>query len=74
MPRAERFPKARAAAIKALEIDDTLGEAHAALAEVEVSEWNWPAAELGFKAFSASVYEEAGPLGGIMSPEGSHHE
>lgn len=49
MPRAERFPKARAAAIKALEIDDTLGEAHAALAEVEVSEWNWPAAERGFK-------------------------
>lgn len=49
MPRAERFPKARAAAMKALEIDDTLGEAHAALAEVEVSEWNWPAAERGFK-------------------------
>src|SRR5688500_18143688 len=49
MPRAKRFPKARAAAIKALEIDDTLGEAHAALAEVEVSEWNWPAAERGFK-------------------------
>jgi len=47
--RAERLPKARAAAIKALEIDDTLGEAHAALAEVEVSEWNWPAAERGFK-------------------------
>jgi TolB-like protein/tetratricopeptide (TPR) repeat protein len=49
MHRAERFPKARAAAMKALEIDDTLGEAHAALAEVEVSEWNWPAAERGFK-------------------------
>ena len=48
MPRAERFPKARAAAIKALEIDDTLGEAHAALAEVEVANWNWPAAERGF--------------------------
>jgi tetratricopeptide (TPR) repeat protein len=47
--RAERLPKARTAAIKALEIDDTLGEAHAALAEVEVSEWNWPAAERGFK-------------------------
>lgn len=49
MHRPERVPKARAAAIKALEIDDTLGEAHAALAEVEVSEWNWPAAERGFE-------------------------
>jgi TolB-like protein/Tfp pilus assembly protein PilF len=47
--RQERFPKARAAATKALEIDDTLGEAHTALAEVEVDAWNWPAAEKGFK-------------------------
>ncbi len=49
MPRIERSAKARAAAIKALEIDDTLGEAQAALAEVEVLDWNWPAAERGFK-------------------------
>jgi len=49
MPRKERFPKARAAAIKALEIDETLGEAHTALAEVEVDAWNWSVAERGFK-------------------------
>ena len=47
--REERFSKARAAAMKALEIDETLGEAHTALAEVEVDAWNWPAAERGFK-------------------------
>ncbi len=48
-PRKERFPKARAAAMKALEIDETLGEAHTALAEVEVDAWNWSDAERGFK-------------------------
>ncbi|MEO6334829.1 MAG: tetratricopeptide repeat protein [Pyrinomonadaceae bacterium] len=47
--REERFSKARAAATKALEIDETLGEAQTALAEVEVNAWNWPAAERGFK-------------------------
>ena len=46
--REERFSKARAAAMKALEIDETLGEAHTALAEVEVDARNWRAAELGF--------------------------
>jgi len=47
--REERFSKARAAAMKALEIDETLGEAHTALAEVEVDAWNWASAERGFK-------------------------
>jgi hypothetical protein len=31
-------------------------------------------AELGFKAFSASVFEEEGSLAQFFSPEGSHHE
>ena len=31
-------------------------------------------AQLGFKAFSASWYEEAGSYGPIFTPEGSHHE
>lgn len=30
--------------------------------------------QLGFKAFSASVFEEEGFYSGIFSPEGSHHE
>ena len=37
---------AKGAAAKALEIDDTLAEAHAALGIVQMlSEWNWPAAQ-----------------------------
>jgi DNA-binding winged helix-turn-helix (wHTH) protein/TolB-like protein/Tfp pilus assembly protein PilF len=45
----ERLPLARAAAMKALKIDGTLGEAHAALAQVEGVSWNWSASERGFK-------------------------
>ena len=31
-------------------------------------------ARLGYRGFSASVYEESGPLAPFFSPEGSHHE
>ena len=42
----EAFPKAKAAALKALELDDSLAEAHAALAIVkEDYEWDWAGAE-----------------------------
>jgi TolB-like protein/DNA-binding winged helix-turn-helix (wHTH) protein len=44
------LPKAREAALKALELDDGLAEAHTALAVVElILDWNWPAAEREFK-------------------------
>ena len=39
----ERLPLARAAAMKALAVDGTLGEAHATLAQVEGVSWNWSA-------------------------------
>ncbi|HKP68991.1 MAG TPA: protein kinase [Pyrinomonadaceae bacterium] len=46
MSSLEAFPKAIAAAQRALEIDDTLGEAYAALAfGVFLSDWNWSDAE-----------------------------
>src|SRR6185503_18618337 len=46
----EAFPKAREALIRALETDDTLAEAHASLAYcVGNFDWNWAAAEKGFK-------------------------
>jgi TolB-like protein/DNA-binding winged helix-turn-helix (wHTH) protein/Tfp pilus assembly protein PilF len=46
----EAMPKAKAAALKALEIDDTLAEAHASLALVHnVYDWNWVGAETEFK-------------------------
>jgi len=46
----DSFPKAKAAAMKALELDDTLAEAHAALAYAVFSaDWDWPTAEREFK-------------------------
>ena len=47
---AEAFPKARDAATRALDLDETVGEAHAALAQVAfLWDWNWSAAEKQFR-------------------------
>jgi eukaryotic-like serine/threonine-protein kinase len=49
MPR-ESFPKARAAAMRALEIDDSLAEAHGSLGLVKLHyEWDWNGAERHFR-------------------------
>ncbi len=46
----EAMPRAREAAQKALEIDDTLAEAHTSLALVRWTfDWDWPGAEREFK-------------------------
>ncbi|HEX4074833.1 MAG TPA: winged helix-turn-helix domain-containing protein [Candidatus Acidoferrales bacterium] len=46
----EFVPKARAAALKALEIDDTLAEAHTSLAlVVENYDWDWQTAEREYR-------------------------
>jgi eukaryotic-like serine/threonine-protein kinase len=45
----ESIPRAREAALKALEIDETLAEAHASLAYAESYDWNWPKAEEEFQ-------------------------
>ena len=46
----EAFTRAKAAAIRALEIDDQLAEAHASLAYANLYyEWDWAAAENGFR-------------------------
>ena len=50
LSRSEAYPKAKAAASKALELDDTLAEAHASLAEVKsVHEWDWAGAESAYR-------------------------
>ncbi len=50
LPPSEAWPKAKAAAMQALEIDDTLAEAHASLGLVkEHYEWDWTGAEKEFK-------------------------
>jgi serine/threonine-protein kinase len=49
-PPSEATPKAKAAALRALELDGTLAEAHAALATVRTwGEWAWEQAEPGFR-------------------------
>jgi serine/threonine protein kinase/tetratricopeptide (TPR) repeat protein len=49
-PPRETLPKAKAAATRALELDETLGEAHAALGYAGYfSDWNWESAEREFK-------------------------
>ena len=46
----EAGPRMKAAALKALELDDTLAESHAALAHVRhVYEWDWAGAEAEFR-------------------------
>lgn len=50
LPPREAMLKAKAAALRALEIDNTMPEAHASLALVnEVYEWDWAGAEREFK-------------------------
>src|SRR5581483_1683532 len=41
--------KARAAAMRALQIDDSVAEAHTSLAMTEFNQWNWDAAEREFR-------------------------
>jgi TolB-like protein/DNA-binding winged helix-turn-helix (wHTH) protein/Tfp pilus assembly protein PilF len=49
-PPQEGFLKARQAALKALEIDDNIGQAHSSLAWVKYAyEWNFPEAEKEFR-------------------------
>jgi Tol biopolymer transport system component/TolB-like protein/DNA-binding winged helix-turn-helix (wHTH) protein/Flp pilus assembly protein TadD len=46
----EAFPKAKAAALRALEIDDSIPEAHVALGVILMDfDWNWRGAELSFQ-------------------------
>ena len=50
LPPGEAFPKAKAAAKKALEIDDTLGEAHTSLGWISTMyDWDWLSAENEYK-------------------------
>jgi adenylate cyclase len=49
-PSAETYPKARVAALKALELDESSATAHTALAEVKATyDWDLPSAEAEYK-------------------------
>jgi TolB-like protein/DNA-binding winged helix-turn-helix (wHTH) protein/Flp pilus assembly protein TadD len=50
VPSKDALSKAKAAALKAIELDDTLGEPHASLAFIaETHEWDWATAEREYK-------------------------
>jgi DNA-binding winged helix-turn-helix (wHTH) protein/TolB-like protein/Tfp pilus assembly protein PilF len=50
MPRSQAMPKAKAAALQALQIDDSLAEAHTSLAFVNMHyEWDWAGSQKEFK-------------------------
>ena len=50
LPSSEAYPRGRAAALKALEIDDSLAEAHISLASAKFEyDWEWAAAEKEFR-------------------------
>ncbi|MEN3333157.1 MAG: eukaryotic-like serine/threonine-protein kinase [Blastocatellia bacterium] len=48
-PPVDTYPKVKAAAKKALEIDDTLAEAHTSLGAAYEYEWNWAEAEKEYR-------------------------
>jgi tetratricopeptide (TPR) repeat protein len=64
-PSTEMLPKARAAALQAIELDNTLAEAHLALAQLHRTNWEWAAEEraqqqaLSLGANSARVHHSA---------------
>jgi TolB-like protein/DNA-binding winged helix-turn-helix (wHTH) protein/Tfp pilus assembly protein PilF len=50
LPQEEVIPKARAAALKALELDENLPEAHTSLAVIAQNyDWDWPTAEREYR-------------------------
>ena len=78
LPASEAFSKARAAAEKALELDETLGEAHAALGFTLLSfDWDWTAAEREYKRaleLSPSVAPIRSSYGQFLVRMGRHQE
>jgi len=49
VPASESLPKARAAADRALQIDDSLAEAHTSSAHIHLRMWHWAEAEEEFR-------------------------
>src|SRR4029079_18609469 len=68
LPPRETFPKANVALMKALEIDETLADAHNALAEYYFAyDWNWLGAEREFKRATELNPNDASPQCGYGS-------
>jgi serine/threonine protein kinase/tetratricopeptide (TPR) repeat protein len=78
MPSTEVFPKAKAAAQKAVEIDDTLADAHAVLGvTIFWYDWDWKAAENQFKRaleLNPNSEDSHWAYAGLLSTTGRHAE
>ena len=78
IPPQEAMPQAEELALKALELDDTLGLAHAVLGAVQrVYHWDWETAEREYKRameLDASGYEAPYGYAMLMSALGRHEE
>lgn len=77
-PPKEAFPRAKAAALKALELDPMLAEAHSALGTVRFFyEWDWPAASADFRRaieLNPSYVSSHHLYSSALSAMGSHDE
>jgi DNA-binding winged helix-turn-helix (wHTH) protein/TolB-like protein/tetratricopeptide (TPR) repeat protein len=77
-PPAEAFEPARAAALRAIEIDPGLAEGHAGIGWVKFwYEWDWPGAEKAFRRaieLNPSVWEAHLGLGHLLSSLGRGDE
>ena len=49
VPTGDAIAPAKAAALKAVELDETLAEAHVALADIKANEWNYPGARRSYE-------------------------
>ena len=78
LPALETMPKVEELAMKALEIDSTLAEAHAVLGDVKrLYHWDWPGAEKELKLameLDPSSYRAHSGYAMIMSVMGHHDE
>ena len=77
-PASELFPKAKASAVRALRLDETVAAAHNALAAVHILyEWDWASAEAAcLRAIQLSPNDSATHvhLADYMSIQGRHDE
>ncbi|MEE9472267.1 MAG: protein kinase, partial [Gemmatimonadota bacterium] len=82
IPPIKAFPRAKEAALKALELDDTLAEAHAALGEIHhYGDWNREAAAASFRraleltpSFATAHQGYAEVLTGMLQEEKARRE
>ncbi len=77
-PPREAFPRATEAALKSLEIDNTLAEAHTSLARIKGEyDWDWSGAEREFQRameFNPSYATAHHWYGNVLATMGQHEE